>query len=415
MNIKLFLERYYRAVRLPICLFREKELLHMFSPQNFNLPLILVTTLPESLPELWCSSTPETMLFGGLYLKETNEMLFLGPVLPLECSLRQADAILSRIGRSSKDRELLIKYFSSTIRSDIPILHENLQFLDFILNGESDRPVTSVSFRWEKLLLTQEFSPVYTEPQNNWIENSLLSYVKYGQLEELNTFLNDHVLRTQNLLPLAEGPERLKMMRNYILGANMLVAHIAMSSGLEQTYCLQLVSDFIQTIQNACTETDLAHIFVRLMREYTIQVRDLIRLPSRSPLVLQINSYIRAHIYQKTTPTNIAASLQKNCSYLCSCFKKETGKTISSYIQECKIQEAKRLLEFGSQSVVEIGEMLNFSSPSYFCSIFRKWEGMTPSEFRKKSQQDGARSVLFHTKHNTAPTSKDNMSVNGAV
>lgn len=389
MDIKLFLERYHRAVHLPICLFQGKELVHMVSPQNFNLPLILVTTLPEHLPELWCSSTPETMLFGGLFLKEEQKMLFLGPVLPLECSIRQADTILSRIGRSSKDREALIRYFSFTIRSDVPTLHENLRLLDFILNGESDRTVTSVSFRWEKILLTQDISPIYAEFQSNWIENSLLSYVKYGQLDELNAFLNENILRTQNQLPLPEGPERLRLMRNYILGANMLVAHIAMSSGLDQTYCLQLVSDFIQMIQNARTETDLAHVFVRFMREYTIQVRDLTRLPSRSLLVLQINGYIRAHLYQKTTPTNIAHYLNKNCSYLCSYFKKETGKTISSYIQECKIHEAKRLLEFSSQSIVEISEILNFSSPSYFCSIFRKWEGMTPNEFRQRRQENG--------------------------
>lgn len=391
MNIPLFLEQYYQAVRLPVCLFHEKELLHMVSPQNFNLPLLLVNTLPKALPACWCSNTPETMLFGGLFLKAEQRMLFLGPVLPYECSMRQADTILSRMGRSSKDREALLKYFSSVSRFDIPALQANLRFLDLILNGETDRNIVSVSFHWEALLLTQDFSPVYpvyVEQENNWIENALLSYVKYGCLEELNQFLNENILLAQNMLPLPEGPKRLKLTRDYILGANMLVAHIAMSAGLEQNYCLQLASDFITHIQNASTETDLAHIFVRLMREYTIQVRSLSRLPSQNLLVWQVNGYIRAHLYQKITPTKIAAALHKSCSYLCARFKEETGKTISSYIQECKIQEAKRLLEFSSQSVVDIAEILDFSSPSYFGSIFRKWEGITPSEFRRISRME---------------------------
>lgn len=71
-----------------------------------------------------------------------------------------------------------------------------------------------------------------------------------------------------------------------------------------------------------------------------------------------------------------------SCSYLCTHFKQETGMTISAYVQQEKVREAKRLLKGSSYSIVEISEALAFSSQSYFCAVFKKITGMTPESYR---------------------------------
>ena len=52
------------------------------------------------------------------------------------------------------------------------------------------------------------------------------------------------------------------------------------------------------------------------------------------------------------------------------------------YYIELKINEAKRLMR-KNYSNVEIANMLNFESPTYFTKIFKKYTGITPSSYRK--------------------------------
>lgn len=379
------ISHYSEAVRLPLCLFREKELVsRMPILRDFNLPLLLISCLEETLPSVWYADTPEHLFFGGLRIETTGETLFLGPVMPFTCSVRQADAILARIGRTPKDRQTLTAYFSSVPLCDAPTLQANLHFLDFLLNG-LERTVHHISFQWKELLPTNSISPFYPEfPDEDWLERNILSFVKYGQLNELNEFFNTYILTTDSKLNIADSGARLQMERNYILGANMLISHAAMDGGLDYGLGMQMSSEYINLIQNARTETDLSNLFVQLSRDYTRRVAQLKKLESNSPLIRQVNRYIHSHLYEKITPSSLAAELKRNCTYLCACFKKETGKTIANYIQECKVEEAKRLLEFGSLSVIEISELLCFTNASYFCKVFKKWSGMSPAQFRRK-------------------------------
>ena len=68
----------------------------------------------QEMPKVWYSFTPEYMYFGGIYNKETGQTLFLGPVLITECSLKQAETICLRLGRSGKDSFIIKQCFDNT-------------------------------------------------------------------------------------------------------------------------------------------------------------------------------------------------------------------------------------------------------------------------------------------------------------
>ncbi|MDR1641099.1 MAG: helix-turn-helix transcriptional regulator [Clostridiales bacterium] len=53
-------------------------------------------------------------------------------------------------------------------------------------------------------------------------------------------------------------------------------------------------------------------------------------------------------------------------------FKAQTGKTVTQYINEVKVAEAKRLLDFDELTVTENAMQLGFSSQSYFQTVFKK-------------------------------------------
>ena len=101
-----------------------------------------------------------------------------------------------------------------------------------------------------------------------------------------------------------------------------------------------------------------------------------------SPVINKIRKDIQAHLYEKITPTILSYHLKMNCSYLCRSVKQETGKTISEYINEVKIQECIGLLKTTETPLIQISEQLGFSSQKYFHTVFKKVTGMTPIECR---------------------------------
>lgn len=69
-------------------------------------------------------------------------------------------------------------------------------------------------------------------------------------------------------------------------------------------------------------------------------------------------------------------------NYLSQLFGKYNETGFSEYINSCKIKESKKLLEEGNLKVYEIAEMLGFESAFYFSKVFKKLEGIAPTEYQ---------------------------------
>ncbi|WP_349945452.1 response regulator [Lacrimispora sp. BS-2] len=70
-------------------------------------------------------------------------------------------------------------------------------------------------------------------------------------------------------------------------------------------------------------------------------------------------------------------------TYFSYLFKKETGKTLTEYIQMVRIETAKKLLVEKERSVSEIAELVGYSDIKFFTKQFKKALGVSPNEYRK--------------------------------
>ena len=97
----------------------------------------------------------------------------------------------------------------------------------------------------------------------------------------------------------------------------------------------------------------------------------------------EIKNYIDGHFTDKLTLDELSGKFYINKYYLIRLFKARYGDTIVNYQIGRKINAAKELLRFSDMSVEDIGYKCGFEDPNYFSRAFRKFEGSSPSMYRR--------------------------------
>lgn len=85
---------------------------------------------------------------------------------------------------------------------------------------------------------------------------------------------------------------------------------------------------------------------------------------------------------ENLTISDIAQRVYLAKTYICLLFKQETGETINEYITRVRMEKAKELLKETDKKLADISQAIGYVEPSYFTKQFRKYTGMTPSEYR---------------------------------
>lgn len=101
-----------------------------------------------------------------------------------------------------------------------------------------------------------------------------------------------------------------------------------------------------------------------------------------SRIVRHAMNYIDHNLSAPLSLDQIAGEIPTSSSYLSRTFKKETGQALTEYINMARIEKAKELLADNTLLNYEIAEQTGFHDPAYFSSIFKKYTGMSPKEYR---------------------------------
>ena len=91
--------------------------------------------------------------------------------------------------------------------------------------------------------------------------------------------------------------------------------------------------------------------------------------------------YINENYKKKLSLEDVSFHINLSVVHTSRLFKKETGKTVLDYINEVKLTKAKQMLDTGKYKVYEVADELGFSNSHYFSTLFKKFTGLTPSEY----------------------------------
>lgn len=168
-------------------------------------------------------------------------------------------------------------------------------------------------------------------------------------------------------------------------------------------------ADFQNSIDVSSDYAEFERLFCRIIDEYQKQeplVDDMLQLLIQELLILIFRKLPMANTYdgqnakiiyniqqklesdpsQACTLESLAKEFNISTSSLSHLFKEITGLSVMRYLQSCRMASAKSYLANSSLSVGEIVEKCGFSDNSNFCRLFKKVNGLSPMEFRKKYQ-----------------------------
>lgn len=192
----------------------------------------------------------------------------------------------------------------------------------------------------------------------------------------------------QHVVPgvLAPG-NALRQFQDEIITEITLCSRAAIQGGLPRKRALKMSDEFIQAVEAATTLPEVGAVHYRMREEYIRRVHDLKQKEGLSPAVIACLDYVDFHITDHLSVVDVAASTGYAGYYISRLFQKEMNQSLLAYIQKKKIDYAAFLLENSDQSVRDVAETLHYSSPSHFCTMFRREKGMTPTEYRGKGKE----------------------------
>lgn len=100
-----------------------------------------------------------------------------------------------------------------------------------------------------------------------------------------------------------------------------------------------------------------------------------------------IVSYINRNYAKITTLDKIADDFYISKYHLCRVFKNAMKITVVDYLTQIRLKNARQLLEFSDKDIGQIAQSCGFHSTAYFCNLYRRITGESPSQFRKKQRK----------------------------
>lgn len=104
---------------------------------------------------------------------------------------------------------------------------------------------------------------------------------------------------------------------------------------------------------------------------------------SKTEILVEIKKYLDEHYPDRITLDDLSEKFYINKFYLTRIFKKQFGVTLNDYLLQTRITHAKQLLRFTDKTVEAIGIECGMGTVHYFSRMFKRVEGIAPSEYRR--------------------------------
>jgi len=226
-----------------------------------------------------------------------------------------------------------------------------------------------------------EFLLQANEVANNFkVENQFTSIIESGDIYKAEDFNSSYIL---NQTSQAEG-NSIENEKTRLRLFETLCNRAAIRGGIDIQFAHQIAKNFEVSINSMNSIKDGEFLSQDIIVDYTWAVKNY-SLLKYSNLIRNAVLHIRRNVTVPYGLSRLATDLRISREHLSREFKKETGETVSSYIQFAKVLEAIQLLKHSNNSISDISNLLGYSNSTYFTKIFKKHMGISPKQYASRN------------------------------
>ncbi|WP_234121303.1 helix-turn-helix domain-containing protein [Clostridium hydrogenum] len=209
----------------------------------------------------------------------------------------------------------------------------------------------------------------------------ITSLIKTGNTELLAKTLHKITAGSLDLYRLYDL-EFIRSLKNNFIKLCSIACYIAIDSKAPYEKVINTTDAYICKVENLQNINDIYKLIEEMLLKLTDIVSKSLKGAYSKNIRMTIN-YIYQHYSEKITLKMLAEHTKLSTFYLSKQIKKETGLSLLDNINKIRIEKSKYLLINTNITILDISQRVGFNYQNHFASIFKKFTGFSPNEFRK--------------------------------
>ncbi len=177
--------------------------------------------------------------------------------------------------------------------------------------------------------------------------------------------------------------DSLRNIKNYCIILNTLLRKAAEKGKVHPVYIDSISSSYAQRIEALSSNENISEFMAEMFRSYCKLVKKY-SISMYSAVVQKTIIYIDADLTADLSLCTLAEINNVSASYLSTLFKKETGETLTDFVNGRRIKQAKNLLKTTNLQIQTVAQHCGILDVHYFSKMFKKYVGLTPKAYREK-------------------------------
>lgn len=200
-------------------------------------------------------------------------------------------------------------------------------------------------------------------------------------MAQIDTLKPDIVIMDINI-PIMNGLKVIKLARM----KHPDIAFVIVSGYDDFSYCrealrLQITDYILKPVNYEEFGTCIDNLKISLFEKRVSATEESKEQEERT--IESITRYMQANLAKEMSLSVLADEFHLNAQYISQLFKNEIGVNFLVYLTSIRMEKAKKLLLSTSLSVAEVAEQSGYGDYRVFTKVFKKSEGITPSQYRR--------------------------------
>lgn len=207
-------------------------------------------------------------------------------------------------------------------------------------------------------------------------ENEIILQLRKNQVDSKNYFQT--VISRLRF----ESNHQMGIMQAKMTELLVILSRAVNQMGFDPTQFMDINHKYILRFYKTESADNLSVLVSKAIDQYLDRMQKLTEKPLTTNAKMIID-YIEKNYRKNLTLEDISDAVCLSSGYAGRLFKEQTGMPIMDYVTKVRMEKAKKLLLKPHYQIQTIAESVGYSDLSYFTKVFKRVEGLTPSQFRK--------------------------------